>query len=120
MDRTIIIIEDEPAILDSYATLLRIEGYKVEKAKNGLKGWELIQKWNPDLIITDLSIPILNGEELIEKVRKSQRFSEIPILVLSASIGDFDLEKYSRVYWLNKPVPFKVVISRLKEILSSE
>jgi two-component system KDP operon response regulator KdpE len=76
----ILIVDDERQITRVLRTSLQSSGYDVSVANNGLEAFEMFQSVSPDLIITDLAMPEMNGIELTRAVR---RISEIPILVLS-------------------------------------
>ena len=73
-------MDDEPQITRVLRTTLSSRGYEVKTAENGEVAFECFQEWQPDLIITDLSMPIMNGIDLCHAVRE---LSQIPILVLS-------------------------------------
>jgi two-component system KDP operon response regulator KdpE len=85
----ILIVDDERQITRVLRTSLQSSGYDVSVANNGLEAFEMFQhRQSPDLIITDLAMPEMNGIELTRAVR---RISEIPILVLSVSgAGDHE------------------------------
>jgi two-component system KDP operon response regulator KdpE len=76
----ILIVDDEPQILRVLRTSLGSVGYEVRAAEDGVAALEAIQQWCPDLVITDLSMPRMNGSELCSAIRE---FSRVPIIVLS-------------------------------------
>lgn len=76
----ILIVDDESQILRVLRTTLISRGYDVRTAPNGLEGLKTFEQWKPDLIITDLAMPEMDGIELSRQVRLS---SETPIIVLS-------------------------------------
>lgn len=84
--RTVLIAEDNPDITRLLHLALRRQ-FKVVAATDGQKAWELIERFNPDLIITDLMMPIMDGMELTRLVKESADYKEIPLLMLSARDG---------------------------------
>jgi two-component system KDP operon response regulator KdpE len=76
----ILIVDDERQITRVLRTSLQSSGYEVTVANNGLEAFDLFRSVNPDLIITDLAMPEMNGLELTRAIR---RFAETPIIILS-------------------------------------
>lgn len=79
----ILIVEDEPAIAGMYRFKLEKEGYEVRCAYNGEEGLELAKKFNPDLILLDLRMPIMSGDEMLEKLRATDWGKSIRVVVLT-------------------------------------
>ncbi|MEK6398002.1 MAG: response regulator, partial [Terriglobus sp.] len=76
----ILIVDDEPQILRMLRTALSANGYEVLSAGNGLEGFTAFEQLHPDLVITDMSMPVMNGLDLTREIR---RISKIPIIILS-------------------------------------
>ena len=76
----ILIVDDEPQILRMLRASLAVNGYDVVSAKNGLEGFTTFEATQPDLIITDMSMPVMDGLALTREIR---RVSKIPIIILS-------------------------------------
>lgn len=77
----ILVVDDEPQLTRVLSTGLKARGYNVRAAADGLVGFETFSDWQPDLIITDLAMPIMDGLELCRRVRA---ISQVPIVILSA------------------------------------
>ncbi len=77
----ILLVEDEESVRQSLTFLLEELGYEVQLAENGEIGWEVIPKFKPDVILTDLKMPVMSGIELLEKV--SQNNIQIPVIIFS-------------------------------------
>lgn len=77
------IIEDEPAIREMYDFKLKKEGFTVFTAKDGKEGLELCQNHKPDLVLLDLKMPVMNGEEMLEKLRKTDWGADMRVIVLT-------------------------------------
>lgn len=79
----ILIVEDNDELRHFLKSNLK-NNYRVEEAENGESGWHKIEHLMPDLIITDLKMPEMDGLQLIDKIKKDSRISHIPIILLSA------------------------------------
>jgi len=82
----ILVIEDEDLIRDSLEDLLSVEGFEVITAENGEKGVYLASQKQPDLILCDVMMPILNGYEVLEQVRQDKELSTVPFLFLTSMV----------------------------------
>ncbi|NUN63697.1 response regulator [Pseudanabaena biceps] len=82
----ILVIEDEELIRESLEDLLIIEGFQVSTAQDGQHGIQLAIQECPDLIICDVRMPVLNGYQVLEQVRKHKQLSTIPFLFLTSLI----------------------------------
>ena len=86
--KRILVVDDERQITRMLRTSLQAGGYTVESAGNGLEGFERFETFRPDLVITDLVMPEMNGLDLTRAIR---RIAETPIIVLS--VRDVDAMK---------------------------
>ena len=120
MPKEILVIEDS---LDSPELIhlhLTTEGFTVVTACNGQEGLYLAGTEHPDLIITDLSMPEMDGFDLVRELRAQREFATLPILVLTA----FGREEMDRAIKaganraLNKPVHFDGLIDDVRELLA--
>jgi two-component system KDP operon response regulator KdpE len=76
----ILIVDDEPQIVRMLRASLVSSGYEVVSASNGLEGFETFERTHPDLVITDMSMPVMDGFALTEEIR---RVSQVPVIILS-------------------------------------
>ena len=83
MFHTILIVEDHAATRDGLAKLLEISGYAVLTVEDGRQGLEQACEQSPDLILTDVFMPVMDGIEMIRQLRGTPGCKETPILVLS-------------------------------------
>lgn len=77
----ILVVDDEPQLTRVLRTGLKSRGYDVRAASDGLTGFETFSDWHPDLVITDLAMPNMDGLELCRRLRA---VSQVPIIILSA------------------------------------
>jgi DNA-binding response OmpR family regulator len=83
MTTKIAIIEDDQAISQMYRIKFEAEGYDVETAENGLLGLELIDKMRPDIILLDLMMPIMSGEEMLARLRQTDWGKKLKVIILT-------------------------------------
>jgi DNA-binding response OmpR family regulator len=79
----IAIIEDDAAISQMYRIKFETEGYDVDTAENGKLGLELIDKMKPDMVLLDLMMPEMNGDEMLQKLRKTAFGSDVKVIILT-------------------------------------
>ena len=114
----LLLVEDEKKVSDLVARALRAESYAVDVAEDGARGWELAQSYAYDLIIPDLMLPQLPGEELLRRIRRTN--PAVPILVLTArgatadKVNNFEAGADD---YLTKPFAFAELIMRVKALL---
>jgi DNA-binding response OmpR family regulator len=79
----IAIIEDDIVISQMYRMKFEAEGFEVQTADNGRTGVELVEKMNPDIILLDIRMPEMDGDEALKKIRSTEWGKHIPVLVLT-------------------------------------
>jgi CheY-like chemotaxis protein len=84
--RTILLVEDHADSRAMYAEFLRLD-FNVVEAADGIAAFELMEHTLPDIVVTDLSLPRMDGFELIERMRDDDRFRLVPVIALSGYSG---------------------------------
>ncbi|NEO39725.1 MAG: AAA family ATPase [Moorea sp. SIOASIH] len=121
--RKVLIAEDKAANRAVLQNMLEPLGFEVVMAENGQQEIELAQQLQPDLILTDLIMPVKTGFEAIAELRNLPQMQDIPIIVVSANVLDTDLEKSKLVGcqgFLSKPVDEQQLLELLGEYLQLE
>lgn len=98
----IAIVEDDVAISQMYRIKFEAEGFKVETAENGKLGLELIEDMKPDIVLLDLMMPEMDGEEMLTKLRQTAHGKNMKVIVLTnmgesevpASIKEMQVEAF--------------------------
>lgn len=88
----ILIIDDEPELVEAITVRLKASGYEIISAYDGQQGLDKAEKIKPDLILLDLIMPKKNGYEVCKNLKTNSSTRDIPILIFTAS-GQHDLEK---------------------------
>lgn len=87
----VLLVEDEQILRENIAQFLELKELDVTQAKNGLEADFLLKNTNPDIIICDISMPFMNGIQLLKKIRKSDQYNHIPLIFLTAKAENEDL-----------------------------
>jgi len=119
-DIKILLVDDEPDILEIIGYNLTAEGYQVITAENGLEAIKIANKERPQLIILDVMMPIMDGIEACEQIRKVPELTDTLIAFLTARGED-----YSQMAgfdagaddYITKPIKPKVLVSKVKALL---
>jgi len=113
----ILVVDDEVDVAKSVEALLEARGYEVELAHDGVSVLEMLTEADlPDLVLLDLAMPELDGEEVLRRMRADDRLRELPVLLATASA--IDLDTMPRVAgFLRKPYPRGVLFAMLDTLL---
>jgi DNA-binding response OmpR family regulator len=84
MGKKVLVVEDHHDTSFLLCRLLKMEGYEVEHAIDGMVGFSTATNEHPDLIVTDIQMPRMDGIEMIKRIRESRPISKTPIIVMSA------------------------------------
>ena len=79
----IVIIEDDPVISQMYRMKFEADGFDVQLANNGKKGVALVEHFSPDIILLDLQMPEMSGDEALAAIRKQTWGKDIPVIILT-------------------------------------
>jgi DNA-binding response OmpR family regulator len=113
---TILLVDDEYSIVEVLTHLLEEEGYTVLTAANGQDGLDRASEKAPDLVITDLMMPIMDGDELLRELRKSAALRHVPvILITSAPASAFRDLPWADL--LAKPFEFEELLRAIRRAL---
>ena len=90
MRQRILVVDDEPDLLELVRVNLKQAGFEVETAENGRQALERLQRAAPDLVILDLMLPDLSGTEVCRRVRQDPALAELPVIMLTAKADEVD------------------------------
>jgi two-component system chemotaxis response regulator CheY len=110
---TVMVLEDDPDVRNTVATVLADAGYQVITAENGRAALDRLDgNTEPDLILLDLMMPVLNGFDFLAEVQKHPRWSFIPVIVTSANQG-YEAEDLKSFAVLRKPYDLPVLLEQV-------
>ena len=117
MAKKILVIDDEPKIVEICRDYLKAAGYEVTSAEDGLRGLAAIRRERPDLIVLDLMLPGIDGLELCRLLRRE---SSVPVIMLTARVNETDkligLELGADDY-ITKPFSPRELVARVRTVL---
>ncbi|WP_372807281.1 response regulator [Pontiella sp.] len=119
----ILLIDDDPTLRKLFSQFLSKNGYEVSQAENGKIGLDQIELEKPDLIITDILMPEMDGLEILLALRKK---STVPIIAISGGMRGLpvDFLKQAKLfgarYVFEKPVPLGALLSAVKDLLKAK
>ncbi|MBD2446640.1 response regulator [Nostoc sp. FACHB-152] len=121
--RTILIVDDKWENRSVIVNLLQPVGFTVIEASHGQEGIDQVKAYKPDLIITDLVMPVMDGFEFIKSLRQSDQCQEIPVIASSASV--FAIDEYKSIdlganAFLPKPIEVETLLELLRQFMHLE
>ena len=84
MSAQLLLVDDEPGLREAVKDYLQESGFTVQVASNAREGWELMQQNTPDLVISDVMMPQVNGYQFLKQLREDPRFKALPVVFLTA------------------------------------
>ena len=118
--RTVLIVEDEPAVQALLTMVLQAESYHVETADDGEEALRQIQHQKPDAMILDLMLPKLDGRTVVKTLGQDAQAELIPIITISAGQRFENVGEQGVKAFLSKPFDMDVLLVVLDEVLTQE
>jgi CheY-like chemotaxis protein len=115
--KTVMVVEDEPAIRGLLSMTLESENYRVETAGDGREALTKVGRHSPDLILLDLMLPNMDGWEVIEALHEESDTKRIPIIAVSAGRRIADVGERGVQAFLSKPFDVDTLLKVLEEVL---
>lgn len=119
-DRNIVIVDDEFEMAQLLKMDLELEHYHVAFALNGREALELIKKVHPDLVLLDISMPEMDGYEVLEQLKANESTKGIPVIILTAKGLEQDIQKGLKLGaddYIVKPFFPALLFKRIKSVL---
>ena len=118
-DRKLLIVEDDDDVRNFLTTELR-SYFDISEACNGQEAWRLISEQRPDIILSDVAMPLMNGFELTKRIKKDASLADIPVVLLTALTDDMKRERGFQVGadgYIQKPFSMRTLMARLSQLL---
>ncbi|WP_312900889.1 response regulator transcription factor [Chryseobacterium taichungense] len=117
--KKIMVCDDDQGILDVLQMLLESEGFTVFTEINSTNLIKQIQIDHPDLILLDLWMPLLSGDQVLKAIRSTQGIKDLPVIVLSASVDGDDIASDAGANdFVAKPFDLDVIVSKINGLLA--
>ena len=122
MERTVrvLLVEDAPFLRYAFSRLLRMQGYDVKEANDGQEALDYLGDYRPDLVLTDLMMPIMGGVELISHIRANPDYDQIPVVAITAD-ATAQAERMARnagaIDVITKPIDLPALLARLRMLV---
>ena len=119
----ILLIEDNQDVRENLTEMLNLNGFDVMEAENGMHGLDLMEEKLPDLILSDIMMPIMNGFEFLIILKEDKRTAEIPFVFVTAMIEKKEIEKAFAAGandYITKPFDLSELIDKINSLLSKK
>jgi len=119
--KKILLIDDDQTVQSVFSQFLKGLGYEILQAENGKEGMELLKKHQPDLVVTDILMPEMDGLEILLAIRKAEE--KVPIIAISGGARNLNIDflqqakMFGAKHVFEKPVPLDVLQNAIKGIL---
>ena len=117
--RKILIVEDDTALYNLYATELQLKGYQVSNVSDGTLAVQAIKEQNPDLILLDLVLPGRNGLDILKELRDDEDYAETKVIVLTNFGNEENVSAALELGATEYIMKYKIVPSELSEKIST-
>jgi len=122
----VLVVDDDPDIVETVAMMLESNGYEVGKAYDGIEGEEAIKKRRPDLLVLDVMMPRKNGYVLCAELKKNKNTRDIPVILLTAVGEAVPATSFSHANgmateaedYIPKPVDAKALMQSIESLFS--
>jgi len=115
----VLLVEDAPFLRYAFGRLLRLHGFEVMEANDGREALDCLSTFRPQLIVTDLVMPLMDGVELIQKLRAAPETTDVPVVAITADATE-QAEQRAReagaVDFLAKPIDLPTLLDRLRAL----
>lgn len=118
--KKILVVEDDPASRELVAETLTLFGYQVVEADNGEDALTQVHKEEPDLVLLDIEMPVMDGYAVLSQLRQDSRFASLPVLALTAYAMQGEKEKglaAGFTAYLTKPIDARTLKTQIEKCL---
>jgi CheY-like chemotaxis protein len=121
--KKILVIDDEPDVVQYLSIFLEDEGFNVITAQDGLDGIDMAEKERPDLITLDITMPGMSGIEVLTKLRRDSKLASIPVIVITGVANFQNLTTFRGVRppeaFMQKPMNLELLMKNVVKLIGS-
>lgn len=118
--KTILIVDDEIDITDTFGLLFELNGFQVMTASNGQEALLILKDERPELILSDCMMPIMDGMEFCTRLQKDSTTKDIPLILMSAAPELHDFSNTPHHLFIRKPFKFADLLLQVRKLLKIE
>jgi len=115
----VLLVEDAPFLRYAFGRLLRLHGFDVREANDGREALDCVGEFRPQLVLTDLMMPVMDGVELIRRLHDDPETTELPVVAITADATE-TAERQAReagaVDVITKPIDLPALLGRLRDL----
>lgn len=115
----VLLVEDAPFLRYAFGRLLRMHGFEVCEATDGCEALKAVAEFHPQLVLTDLMMPVMDGIELIRRLHGEKETADLPVVAITADSTDY-AERQARdagaLDVITKPIDLPSLLGRLREL----
>ena len=118
----ILVVDDEPDCLSIIQCRLEWSKYEVITADNGAEGLQIAENQKPDIVLLDNNMPVMNGLEMLERMRKNPALRDMPVIMVTALCESHDISAasaYGIADYVTKPVDFTSLLEKIANLLEN-
>lgn len=115
----VLLVEDAPFLRYAFGRLLRMHGFEVMEANDGREALECVDSFHPELVVTDLMMPVMDGVELIQRLRADPKTADVPVLAITADPSEQTESKARQagaIDCVTKPIDLPTLLDRLRSM----
>jgi len=119
---TVLLIDDQPALLSMMTEFLEKSGYRAIGALSGFEGIKIAATDLPDIILLDIMMPKMSGLDVLERLKRNKKTMGIPVIIVSVARLGADFEEASRLgaaAYITKPFDESDLLNKVREVLES-
>jgi len=128
MGKKILVVDDDPDLVDATSMILKSKKYDVSVAYDGVEGLEKARNEKPDLIVLDVMMPKKDGYTLCKELKADPDLSGIPVLLLTAVVANIPTTRFTQQMgmeteaddFIDKPVEPKMLVERIEALLAKQ
>jgi CheY-like chemotaxis protein len=119
----VLVVDDEPDCLSIIQCRLEWSKYEVITATNGAEGLQIAENERPDMVLLDNNMPVMDGLEMLERMRKNPVLRDIPVIMVTALCESHDIaaaSAYGIADYVTKPVDFTSLLEKISNLLENK
>jgi len=128
MGRKVLVIDDDPDLVEAVSLVLRAKNYEVISAYGGVEGFDKAKKENPDAIILDVMMPDKDGYTVCKELKADEKLRDIPVLLLTAVVSHIPTTRYTLQMgmeteaddYIDKPAEPEELVRRVEALLAKK